>query len=169
MRWPAPPDGDSAGPKDAEALRGEWEKTIAKDAVDKFFPKKVGAMDCGNAAIELIHEVVQKGDELFIEHLDLIFKWFTLRLGEREMTPTLVRMLEVLGGCLENLHARGYELLDLNEHTHTVRVRVERGEQVPHRGWLPGNHGDHQRGVPGQEVQPAKSKRIKEPCSNSPT
>jgi cytoskeleton-associated protein 5 len=28
------------------------------------------------------------------------------------MTPTLVRMLEVISLCLENLHARGYELAD---------------------------------------------------------
>jgi hypothetical protein len=45
--------------------------------------------------LELIHEVVMCGDEIFISHLDLLFKWFSLRMCERESVPTLVRILEV--------------------------------------------------------------------------
>jgi hypothetical protein len=74
-------------------------------------------MGCGDAGIEVIYEVIQHCDDLLIDHLDLIFKWFSLRLSERNMTPTLVRMLEVISLYvlrLENLHARGYELADFD-------------------------------------------------------
>ena len=48
VRWPSPPSDEGPGDKDAIALRQEWEKTIDKDAVGNFFPKKTGSMDCGN-------------------------------------------------------------------------------------------------------------------------
>jgi hypothetical protein len=112
VRWPSPPAEDLPGSKESDMLKSEWEKYISKDKITAFFPKKLGSMDCGNNGIEIIYEVIQHNDDLFIDHLDLIFKWFTLRLSEREMMPTLVRMLEVISICLQNLHARGYELLD---------------------------------------------------------
>lgn len=111
-RWPTPPSEDAPSTKESDQLKTEWEKYISKDKLVLFFPKKLGSMDCGNGGIEVIHDVIQHNDDLFIDHLDLIFKWFTLRLSEREMVPTLVRMLEVINVMLENLHGRGYELYD---------------------------------------------------------
>mmetsp|Transcript_12561 Transcript_12561/g.29555 ORF Transcript_12561/g.29555 Transcript_12561/m.29555 type:complete len:951 (-) Transcript_12561:69-2921(-) len=114
-RWPAPPDGGNPGKPESEMLLALWEKSIEPPFLDKFFPKKQGSMECGNAGIELIHAAVAEGDppDLFIGHLDLIFKWMTLRMCEKESTPTLVRMLEVLlemfKACKEP-HA--YELAD---------------------------------------------------------
>lgn len=58
-KWPAPPSEGSAGDKEAAQLLVDWEKSLAKDAVPKFFPKKSGSMDCGNAALELIAEAVK--------------------------------------------------------------------------------------------------------------
>jgi hypothetical protein len=69
-------------------------------------------MDCGNKGLEHIHDAVSKGGDLFLGHLDLILKWLTLRMCEREMVPTLVRLLEVLASMLDNLKGRGYQLAD---------------------------------------------------------
>jgi len=71
-------------------------------------------MDCGNKALELIYEAVVSGSDLFLGHLDLIFKWLSLRLCEREIVPTLVRLLEVLASLLATCQALGYELLDFD-------------------------------------------------------
>ena len=60
-------------------------------------------MDCGKEAVEYIFKVVEADTELMIQHLDLIFKWFTLRICERENTPTLIRLLEMMALCLEKL------------------------------------------------------------------
>ena len=94
------------------ALQGEWEKTIKVDALPDLFPKKPGSMDCGAKGLELLAEVVTEGGDLFLEHLDLMLKWFTLRLCEKESTPTLIRMLEVLLLTFRACKAKAYTLLD---------------------------------------------------------
>ena len=111
-KWPVPPSDEPPGEKEALKLRDEWSPCIVKEKLDVFFPATTGCMDCGDEALELIFEVVQHGDDIFIGHLDLLFKWFTLRLCERECTPTLLRLLDVISGIVENLIARGYELRD---------------------------------------------------------
>ena len=111
-RWPVPPVDDPPGDKEAAKLQDDWAPCIARDKLGVFFPARTGSMDCGAEALELIADAVTHGDDLFLGHLDLLFKWFTLRLCERESSATLARLLEVLTMVVDNLVARGYELRD---------------------------------------------------------
>lgn len=56
--------------------------------------------------------VTEGGDDLLVAHLDLIFKWMSLRLCEKENPGTLARLLEVLEALFVKLQATGYELAD---------------------------------------------------------
>ena len=49
---------------------------------------------------------------LVLAHLDLVFKWLTLRLCERESVPVLKRLLAFTAALFKHLVARGYALSD---------------------------------------------------------
>ena len=57
-RWPVPPDSDPPGPKEAILLQELWEKVINDDAVEAFFPKSQGSMECGNAGYEKLERLL---------------------------------------------------------------------------------------------------------------
>lgn len=59
-RWPVPPDNEPPGAKEGLLLKELWEKVINDDALDAFFPKKEGSMECGNDGYEKLEKCVQK-------------------------------------------------------------------------------------------------------------
>lgn len=108
--------------------------------------QKVGSMEVGKKAMDMLVEAVHTGPQLdvhctkvrahlyaggdlYLDHLDLILKWCTIRLCEREMMPAFIRLLEVNRNCaidwlrptcawqllklmLDGLVERGYILTD---------------------------------------------------------
>ena len=61
-------------------------------------------MECADKGLDilagLLADPTDAGMELLVGHLDLVFKWLTLRLCERESVKSLNKMLEVMAEML---------------------------------------------------------------------
>ena len=61
-------------------------------------------------AEEVDEEAAQEASAVLLEHSDLVFKWVTVRLCERESVPVLQRLLEMVVGLLTHFKELRYAL-----------------------------------------------------------
>ena len=90
-------------------------------------------MECAEPGLDILCKLV--GDDmcmdLVVGHLDLIFKWLTLRLCERESVKALQRMLVMCKDLLTNLVERGYTLSVVEATVFIPYVMEKSGQPKP--------------------------------------
>jgi len=126
-RWPKPPE--IPGRDEVDLLRIMWEKLLLPEVLNVFFPAKMGSQDCGLPGIDLLERSLDADPDAFVDHLDLIFKWFSLRLAERENVQALQAMLNLMVRLFDMLRGiEGYQLLDFEAHSFVPWILEKAGQ-----------------------------------------
>jgi hypothetical protein len=93
-----------------ESLKSQWSPHLNSNAVQKLFPSmRTGSMECGiDGAIMLHEQLIHSCSEAYIDSSDLVLKWITLRLTEKENVTALAKLFELLDATLKlvsfNIH-----------------------------------------------------------------
>ncbi|CAM9795466.1 unnamed protein product [Ectocarpus sp. 6 AP-2014] len=95
------------------SLKALWSPLLRSDAVDILFPARVGSMECGTPGMELLSCALRDQRVSFMDQLDLIFKWISLRLCEKENVKAMGQLLHFLGDTFDALVAAQYRLEDM--------------------------------------------------------
>lgn len=82
-------------------LRDQWSPLLDAAQTSKLFPAKSGSMECGSDGVALLSGALEADSDSYMDHLDLIFKWFSLRLCEKENVQALQALLDLLVATLE--------------------------------------------------------------------
>jgi hypothetical protein len=86
-----------------ESLKSQWSPHLNSNAVQKLFPTvRTGSMECGlDGAIMLSEQLIHSCTEAYVDCSDLVLKWITLRLTEKENVAALVKLFELLDATLK--------------------------------------------------------------------
>jgi hypothetical protein len=97
-----------------ESLKSQWSPHLNSNAVQKLFPSvRTGSMECGlDGAVMLYEQLIHSCTEAYVDCSDLVLKWITLRLTEKENVAALAKLFELLDATLKLV---SYNLI----HTHT--------------------------------------------------
>ncbi|CAM9413692.1 unnamed protein product [Ectocarpus fasciculatus] len=95
------------------SLKALWSPLLRSDAVNVLFPARVGSMECGTPGMELLSCALHDQRASFMDQLDLIFKWISLRLCEKENVKAMGQLLHFLGDTFDALVAAQYRLEDM--------------------------------------------------------
>ncbi|CAM9113078.1 unnamed protein product [Choristocarpus tenellus] len=91
-------------------LKTLWSPLLTAGAIETLFPARVGSMECGAGGVELLSKALNHQPEAFLDSLDLIFKWVSLRLCEKENVKAMGQLLELLTSVFQALTVQQYHL-----------------------------------------------------------
>ncbi|CAM9903323.1 unnamed protein product [Scytosiphon promiscuus] len=95
------------------SLKALWGPLLRLDATDILFPARVGSMECGTPGIMLLSSALQDQRLPFLDQLDLVFKWISLRLCEKENVKAMGQLLQLVGDIFDVLVDLKYRLEDM--------------------------------------------------------
>ncbi|CAM9514386.1 unnamed protein product [Chrysoparadoxa australica] len=96
----------------AKLLKAQWSPLLSSAAAVKLFPNKIGSMECGNDGMVVLASALEENPATFMESLDLVFKWFSLRLCEKGNVQALQKLLALIEVVLETGQAEGITMSD---------------------------------------------------------
>jgi len=115
-RWVVPPEEPKFD--ESDQLRTQWSPLLlsGEDGVDKLFPNvpRKGLFDTSvyMAGIDQLSIALDEHYPAYVDNLDLIFKWFTLRLCDKENVQVLQKLLDLMLRTVEGLRDNGYSLME---------------------------------------------------------
>ncbi|CAM9466508.1 unnamed protein product, partial [Hapterophycus canaliculatus] len=95
------------------SLKALWSPLLRQDATEILFPARVGSMECGTPGMELLTSALRDQRVSLMDQLDLIFKWISLRLCEKENVKAMGQLLQLVGDIFDMLVETHYRLEDM--------------------------------------------------------
>lgn len=86
-----------------ELLKSQWLPLLNSASASKLFPKRPGSMECGLEGIAMLENMLVTSNEAYMDNLDLVLKWMTLRLCEKENVQAFAKLLDLLIHTFESV------------------------------------------------------------------